>query len=89
MGLSRYGLVQGGVIGEQPANWRRTVDIMAADANLEKRLDHLDAAVDGLFQVVNAIANNAPALANGRGPLDEIRKGLGDVAVALKAAREA
>jgi hypothetical protein len=61
---------------------------VTADTNLEQRLDYLDAAVEALFQVVDTVANNAPALANGRGPLDEIRKGLADVAVALKSVRQ-
>jgi hypothetical protein len=61
---------------------------VTSEADREQRLDHLDAAVEALFQVVNTIANNVPALANHRGPLDEIRKGLADVAVALKEARQ-
>ena len=57
-------------------------------ADLEPRLRHLNAAVEALFQAVDTLVNNAPALANGRGPLDEIRRGLADVAVELKGARE-
>ena len=67
---------------------RRTVENVAADADLEQRLDHLSAALDALFQAVDALANNVPALANSRGPLDEIRRDLAEVAVALKAARQ-
>jgi hypothetical protein len=61
---------------------------VTANSDLEQRIDHLDAAVEALFQVVNTIANSGPALANGRGPLDEIRRGLAYVAVALKDARQ-
>jgi hypothetical protein len=61
---------------------------VTANSDLEQRIDHLDAALEALFQVVNTIANNGPALAKGRGPLDEIRRGLAEVAVALKDARQ-
>ena len=64
--------------------YRRSV---TTDAELEHRVADLTVAVEGLFQAVNTIANNVPALTRGRGPLDEIRKGLADVAVALKDAR--
>jgi hypothetical protein len=64
------------------------VEEVTIDADLDQRFDDLIAAVEALFQVVNTLANNALALARGRGPLDEIRKGLGDVAVALKEARQ-
>jgi hypothetical protein len=60
---------------------------VTTDAELENRVADLIVAIEGLFQAANTIANNVPALANSRGPLDEIRKGLGDVAVALKDAR--
>ena len=61
---------------------------MTTDAELEHRVADLTVAVERLFQVVNTIANNVPALTRSRGPLYEIRKGLADVAVALKDARQ-
>jgi hypothetical protein len=67
---------------------RRYRHSVTTDAELEHRVADLTVAVDRLFQVVNTVANNVPALANRRGPLDEVRKGLADVAVALKDARE-
>jgi hypothetical protein len=64
------------------------VSRVTADTHLEQHVNDLSAALEALFQVVNAVANNVPALSSGRGPLDEIRKGLAEVAVALKDARQ-
>jgi len=84
-GVARRGVPVHLATAEIARRYRHSV---TTDAELEHRVADLTVAVERLFQVVNTVANDVPALANGRGPLDEIRKGLADVAVALKDARQ-